>query len=123
MAYLKASRRTASVISFALFLIGIGIITYTEYWWPGIMLVIGLPLAFKQYLTGRKYDMFISLFVFLGVFITVQFNIPWKYLLPTLFTVGGLYILFREFLMTAPSESEKEEDLNEEIRDKDKDKD
>ncbi|PIS01772.1 MAG: hypothetical protein COT84_00665 [Chlamydiae bacterium CG10_big_fil_rev_8_21_14_0_10_35_9] len=120
---MKASRRTASVISFALFLIGIGIITYTEYWWPGIMLVIGLPLAFKQYLTGRKYDMFISLFIFLGVFITVQFNIPWKYLLPTLFTVGGLYILFREFLMTAPTESEKEEDLNEEIRDKDKDKD
>lgn len=121
MTHLKTSRKTASVLSFVLFLVGIGIITYTEFWWPGIMVVIGLPLALKQYLTGRKYDMFISLFVFLGVFITVQFNIPWKYLLPTIFTVGGLYILFKEFMMTSPSESEKEEDLNEEIKEEDKD--
>lgn len=119
MAHPKTSIRKASFGSFLLFVTGIVIITLTDFWWPGIMLTIGIPLAFKQYLLGRTYDMSITLFVFLGVFVTVQFNIPWKYLLPILFTVGGIYVLFKEFMMSKPSEAEKEESLNQEIDEED----
>ncbi|MBS0653148.1 MAG: hypothetical protein JSR39_06405, partial [Verrucomicrobia bacterium] len=99
----------------ALFLIGLAIISYLAAWWPGIMLVVGIPLALRQYLLGRHYDMGISLFVFVGVFVTVQFNISWEILLPVLFAIGGIYILFREFLESKEPLAEEEEDINHEI--------
>jgi uncharacterized membrane protein YfcA len=57
--------------------------------------------------------MMISLFVFVGVFITVQFDLPWEVLLPILFICAAIYILFREFLdRKEETEEEKEEDIN-----------
>ncbi len=111
-----ASQKRAKILSTALFLVGLAIVSYLKAWWPGIMLAVGLPLALRQYLLGRHYDMWISLFVFVGVFITVQFNVAWEVLLPVLFALGGIYILFREYLesKTLPVE-EEEEDLNQEI--------
>ncbi|MFA6118688.1 MAG: hypothetical protein WCT85_05570 [Parachlamydiales bacterium] len=115
------SRKKAHSLSFALFLIGIGIISYIKYWWPGIMLAIGLPIALRQYLLGRRFDMFVSLIVFLGVYITVQFQIKWDIILPVLFTIGGIYVFFREFFGPKDVEEEDtEEDKNLEIEEEDK---
>ena|SRR5579871_716496 len=111
-----ASKRRAKAISVALFLIGLAILAYLKAWWPGIMLAIGIPLALKQYLLGRHWDMGVTLFVFIGVFVTVQFNISWEVLLPVLFALGGIYILFREFLESKEEPLEEEEDdINQEI--------
>ena len=115
MAQALISKKRAKAISVALFLIGLAIISYLAAWWPGIMLVVGIPLALRQYLLGRHYDMGISLFVFVGVFVTVQFNISWEILLPVLFAIGGIYILFREFLESKEPLAEEEEDINHEI--------
>ncbi|NGX45247.1 MAG: hypothetical protein K940chlam2_00392 [Chlamydiae bacterium] len=114
MAHPSTSRRTAKVISLGCFLIALAIVTYLQTWWPAIMLVVGIPLAIRQYLLGRHYDVGVTLFVFLGVFITVQFDISWEILLPVLFTIGGIYIFVREFLerRTTP---EAEEELNQEL--------
>lgn len=111
-----ASKKRAKILAFVLFIIALVIVTYLKAWWPGIMLAVGIPLALRQYLLGRHYDMGITLFVFVGVFITVQFDISWEILLPILFTLGGIYILFREYLESkGASEEEEEESLNEEI--------
>jgi hypothetical protein len=92
------------------------IITYYRTFWPALMLVVGIPLALRQYLLGRHYDMWITLFVFVGVFVTVEFEIEWEIFLPVLFTLGGIYIFFREYLESSTSpETEREESLNEEI--------
>lgn len=115
MANALTSKKRAKAISVALFLIGLAIISYLAAWWPGIMLVVGIPLALRQYLLGRHYDMGISLFVFVGVFVTVQFNISWEILLPILFAIGGIYVLCREFLESNEPLAEEEEDINHEI--------
>ncbi|HSX12358.1 MAG TPA: hypothetical protein VLF61_02595 [Rhabdochlamydiaceae bacterium] len=116
MAKSLASKRRAKFLSFVLFLIGMAVITYYKEFWPAIMLVIGIPLALRQHLLGRPYDMWITLFVFIGVFVTVQFDIEWQIFLPVLFTLGGIYIFFREYLESkSGSEEEEEESLNEEI--------
>lgn len=116
MAKMIVSQKRAKNISVAVFLVGIATITYFSAWWPGIMLAIGVPLAMRQYLVGRPYDMGVSLFVFGGVFITVQFNISWEILLPVLFALGGVFILFREFLESKEETlEEEEEDINHEI--------
>lgn len=115
------SRKKAQALSTALFLIGLASLIFTDAWWPGIMIVIGLPLALRQYLLGRSYDMIVTLVVFLGTFITVQFDISWRIFLPILFTLGALYILFREFFgPDETTEGEREEELNHEIEEKKK---
>jgi len=123
MAQPITSKKKAHALSTALFLIGLAILIITEMWWPGLMLAVGLPLALRQYLLGRTYDMGVSLLVFVGTFITVQYNISWRIFLPVLFTIGGIYILCREFL--APDEEEedevdKDEDIQHEIEEKKK---
>jgi predicted membrane protein len=116
MAKVYLSKRKAHALSFALFLIALAILTWVKSWWPGIMLAVGLPLALRQYLLGRIYDTVITLFVFFGVFITVQFDIKWDILLPVLFTIGGIYIFFREFIgPKSPKEVEIDEKLNDEL--------
>lgn len=113
------SRRKALTYAAILFFIGLAILVFTEVWWPGIMLAVGLPLALRQYLLGRAYDTIVTLVVFVGTFISVEYDISWRVLLPSLFTVGAIYILFREF-STEMTEDEKEEDLNHEIDEKKK---
>jgi len=114
------SKKRARAITAALFLVALAVLAFTDNWWPGIMLGIGLPLALRQYLLGRTYDMGVSLLVFVGTFVTVQFDITWRIFLPILFTLGAIYILFREFTeASTEKESEKEEDLNHEIEEKD----
>lgn len=115
------SKKKAQAFSTVLFFLGLAILTYTEAWWPGIMLVIGLPLALRQYLLSRTYDMAISLLVFGGTFVTVQFEISWRIFLPILFTLGALYTLAREFITPEPeTEEEKEEDVQHELEEKKK---
>jgi hypothetical protein len=117
------SKKKAQALSTALFLMGLAALIVTDEWWPGIMLTIGLPLALRQYLLGRTYDMIISLLVFVGTFVTVQYDISWRLFLPILFTLGALYILFREFFgPDEMTEEEKEEELNCEIEEGKKEK-
>lgn len=117
------SKKKAQALSTVLFLLGLATLIFTQNWWPGIMLIVGLPLALRQYLLGRIYDAMISLLVFVGTFITVQFDISWQIFLPILLTLGALYIFFREFFgPDETSEEEKEEILNREIEEEQKKK-
>ena len=121
MAHPYVSQKKAHAISTALFLVGLAILIFTDEWWPGIMLMIGIPLALRQYLLGRHYDMMVSLLVFIGTFVTVQFDISWRIFLPILFTMGAIYILLREFIgIEGSTEAENEEDLNHELEEKNK---
>jgi hypothetical protein len=123
MAEPLTSRKRAQAYAGALFLIGLAILAVSEDWWPGIMLVVGLPLSLRQFLLGRFYDTLTSLLVFVGTFITVQFDISWRVFLPILFTLGAIYILLREYLeSSAESEDELDEDTNREIEERKKNK-
>ena len=111
MAHAHLTKRKALILSFMLFIVGIAILAFAEYWWPGLLLAIGVPIAVQQYLMGRNYDVGVTLFVFLGAFITIQFNIPWQhYLLPVLFVTGGIYVFFREFFIEEEGFTEEEEE-------------
>lgn len=123
MAHLKFSRKKASALFTALFLVGLVICAMTESWWPTIMLAVGIPFALRQYFLQRYYDMAVALVVFAGAYVTVVFNIPWTLLLPILFTLGAIYIFCREFFGTQGiSEEERDEDTNQEIEESKKKK-
>lgn len=112
----KSSQRRAQSVSTALFLLGLAIVSFTKSWWPNAILVIGIPIAVRQYLLGRFHDMMISVLVFGGVYVTLNYEISWNILLPVIFLTASIYVLFREFLETrSDTEVEKEEELNLEI--------
>ena len=122
MAEQVVSRKKAQIVALILFVVGVVVVAISGDWWPGILLPIGIPLAIREYLLGKTYDMFMSLFIFIGAFVTVQFEIQWEILLPVLFTIGGVYIFCRELVdIRRYTEDESEEDLNKEIADEDKD--
>lgn len=111
MKKLFISKNKAKALSLGLFIVGLAIMFLSAKWWPGIMLVIGLPLALKQFLNSRHYDAFISLFIFVGFFIITNFNINWKVLVPVLFILSAIYTLCREWVVSFYDEDVKTNDL------------
>jgi hypothetical protein len=123
MTHPLTSRKKAQTISLSLFLVALAIVSFTGKWWPGMMLVVGIPLAIKQYLLGKRYDVLITLLVFIGGFISVSEEFSWPVLLPVLFTLGAIYVFCRDMIEASSlTEEEQEEDLNEEIEETQHDK-
>ena len=123
MSHPLKSRRKISLLSTALFLVLLAVCAITDKWWPGIMLAIGLPLAVKQYFFGRTYDMGVTLLVFVGTYVTVEYDLSWKILLPALFSLGALYVFAREWLEAEDeTEEERDEEINREIEEEDSSK-
>lgn len=101
------SKRKADAIANGAFLICLGILFYTNYWWPGILLALWVTVSLRQFLTGRVYDFCISTFVLLGLFVVSFFDFEWSVLLPVLFVVGGIYIIFREYFFADDTNGEE----------------
>lgn len=97
MKYQFTNAKRAQAISTAIFLIGLAIIAYGNFWWPGIMLILGISVGLKQFILGQIYDMCVTLLVFVGTFVTVEYDISWEIFLPVLFSLGALYVLYKEF--------------------------
>lgn len=114
MAPPNLSKRKSDAISNGVFLIAIGILFYTNTWWPGILLAIWAALGLRQFLTGRIYDFIISSVILLGLFVVTVFKFNWSVLMPILFVVGGIYIIFREYFF---AEDTNGEDKSQEIKD------
>ncbi len=109
-------RRKANTTSAALALAGIGIVGLTGPFWPGLLLALGLPLALRQYLLKKPYDVAVTLVVFIGAFITASMDYLPKVILPVMFITSGIYIFFRDYIESSCiCEVEKEENINEEI--------
>lgn len=108
------SKRKADAISNGAFLIALGVLFYTNFWWPGILAAIWISIGLRQFLTGRIYDLCISTIILLGLFAMTVFNFEWAVLLPVLFIVGGIYIIFREYFF---AEDTNGEDKSQEILD------
>lgn len=118
MAGLIVSKRKADVFSNGAFLISLGILFYTNAWWPGILLAIWIALFLRQYLTGRTYDAIISSVILLGLFFFSFFDFQWAVVMPVLFVLGGIYIIFREYFFTEDTNGEeKSQEIKDDIED------
>ena len=78
-------------------LIGLGILAFTNWWWPGIMLVIGTALGVDKFLQGQIQEAVGLFLLFLAipaaVFIFTNYVIAWTVFAPILLIgLGGLVI-------------------------------
>jgi len=112
------TKRKADALSNGIFLVCLGILFYsTAAWWPGILLAIWAALATRQYLTGRFYDLIMSSVILLGLFLVITFSLNWSTLMPILFILGGIYLVFREYYFVDPLDKEEQaERLKQEIK-------
>ncbi|MCB1118460.1 MAG: hypothetical protein KDK65_00710 [Chlamydiia bacterium] len=94
----KMSTKKAGAISTGVFLISLGAIVYTGFWWPGILLALAAMLGIRQYLTERYFDMVVTLIILLGVFLTTWLQVTWDVLVPIVFVLGGIYVIYREYV-------------------------
>ena len=118
------SKRKADAISNGVFLVSLGILLYSNAWWPpGILLGLWATLATRQYLTGRFYDLIVTSVILIGLFIVSLLRLDWTIIIPILLVLGGIHIIFREYCVAKGIEEEDTiEELEKEIEDgKDKD--
>lgn len=111
------TKRKAEAISNGVFLIALGVLFYFNAWWPGILLAIWAFLATRQSLTGRHFDLVVTTFILVGLFVVTTFEISWSVLGPLLFIIGGGYIIFREYFLVkeddeAASKLKRQNDLD-----------
>lgn len=106
MTQIILSKRKADAVSNGIFLICLGVLIYTDFWWPGILLALWLTLVVRQYLTGRIYDLVITTILLLGLFFITLLNINWSILVPVLLILGGIHVIFREYCVAEGIEEE-----------------
>lgn len=91
-------KRKADAISNGVFLVLLGILFYTNFWWPGILFALGLTFAIRQYLTGRRLDFFITLII-TGILVLITFaGHIFSMFFPLLFIAAGIYLIAQECL-------------------------
>ena len=67
----KERKRMADGISGGIFLISLGVLLYTGWWWPGIMIALGLSSGASLIFRGRIWQGILSLAFFCAIPITI----------------------------------------------------
>ena len=68
----KDKQRMAGAISGGIFLISLGILLATGWWWPGIMVAIGLSSGAALIFRGKTWQGIGSLAFFCGIAVVVE---------------------------------------------------
>jgi len=96
-------KKRASSISGGIFLIGLGVLLFTGWWWPGIMLVIGLSggaeLIFRgQTARGIGTIAFFSAFPIIWALVQTT-EISWAIVGPFILIALGAITLVKAFYL------------------------
>jgi hypothetical protein len=85
--------RTKSGIAGGIFLIGLGILSMTGFWWPGIMFVIGLAVGADRAFRGKYIQGLTALAFFSAIPILSAADIPWNIFGPFILISFGAVVL------------------------------
>ncbi len=92
-------RRTASAVSGGIFLICLGVLLFTGWWWPGIMFAIGLSSGAELIFRGHMARGIGSLAFFCAIPIVVwiiqRAEIPWALVGPMILIGIGVIVLVK----------------------------
>ena len=96
-------KKQASAISGGIFLICLGILIFTGWWWPGIMFAIGLSSGAELIFRGQTSKgigtlVFFSAIPFV-VWIVNETTIPWSIVGPLILVALGVITLVKAFYL------------------------
>lgn len=92
------NEKNKSRIFAGLMLVGLGILAITNYWWPGIMFVIGITMVISGIYHGKSLYDFVgaAVLIFIGALSAAEGNIDHEILKwwPAVLIVFGCGLLF-----------------------------
>jgi len=104
-------QRKASGISGGLFLISLGILIMTGWWWPGIMFAIGLSSGAELIFRGKVARGIGTLAFFsaipIVVWIVQEVKIPWSLVGPMILIGIGVIVLVKAFFLGGEAEPDR----------------
>lgn len=95
----KEKRRRASAVSGGIFLISLGVLLFTGWWWPGIMFAIGLSAGAELVFRGKTFRGIGTLAFFcaipIAIWIIQETEIPWSLVGPLVLIGVGVIVLVK----------------------------
>ena len=99
----KDKKRTASAISGGIFLICLGVLLYTGWWWPGIMFAVGLSGGAELVFRGQTVRGIGTLAFFcaipVAIWVIQETEIPWSIVGPLVLVGLGIIVLVKAFFL------------------------
>jgi hypothetical protein len=86
-------QRTKSGIAGGIFLIGLGVLTITGSWWPGLMFIIGLAIGAERAFHGKYMQSLTAFAVCFAIGLISTTDIPWNIFGPFLLIAIGAVVL------------------------------
>ena len=100
-------QKQASAISGGIFLIGLGVLLFTKWWWPGIMVVLGLAGCAELVFRGQIWRGIGTLAFFLAIptvlWIVQVTPIRWEIAGPLILIGIGVIVLVKAFFLRGES--------------------
>ncbi|MBN1314874.1 MAG: hypothetical protein JXA42_05385 [Anaerolineales bacterium] len=88
------NKQNADTISGGIFLIGLGILFFFNWFWPGILVVAGVVGFVNQWMKGQLINGLTTLIVFCGLALVLSAGFQWRIVLPVgLIALGILGIV------------------------------
>lgn len=91
--------RTRDGITGGLILIGIGVLALTGWWWPGIMVVLGIAIGGGLVFRGRYLQGAVTAAIFFAIPLLTTANIPWGIFGPMILIGIGAVVLVKAFYL------------------------
>lgn len=99
----KEKQQKAKSISGGIFLISLGILVFTGWWWPGIMFAIGLSGGAELVFRGKTFQGIGTLAFFCAipfvVWVIQDTEIPWSMVGPMVLIGLGVIALVKAFIL------------------------
>jgi hypothetical protein len=95
--------RVGGGITGGLLLIGLGVIWFANWWWPGIMVVLGIAIGSGLVFRGRYVPGVVVMVIFFGIPLLTEARIPWSLFAPMVLIGLGVIVLAKAFLLKEPS--------------------
>ena len=92
-------QRRGNGITGGLLLIGLGVLALTGWWWPGIMVVLGIAIGSGLAFRGRYAAAVVAAVVFFSIPLLVGLPIPWQIFGPMILIGLGVIALAKAFLL------------------------
>jgi len=83
-------KENAGTISGGVFMIGLGVLFLIDWFWPGILLLLGLVGLVHEWIKGERSKGLSAFLVLGGLAVLFSFNFAWNVVLPVALICLGL---------------------------------
>ena len=91
--------RSRNGITGSLLLVGIGVLLLTGWWWPGIMVVLGIAIGAGLVFRGRYLAGLVMAAIFFAIPLLTQTDILWNVFAPMVLIGVGAVVLAKAFVL------------------------